>query len=409
MRAPLSDRAALAILTFVNLFNYLDRFIVASLFESLRESLGLTDPQLGWLMSGFIIVYMLASPLFGYLGDRRRRTRVISAGVAIWSLATMAGGWAWNFASLFVARAFVGVGEAAYATITPALLSDYFPLRTRGRVFAVFFMAIPVGSALGYVVGGLIDKAFGWRTAFYVAGLPSLLLAALVLRLRDPERGAQDTDTSGRANPDAPGGLLHDYVRLLRNRTYLLAVLGYGAYTFALGGLAAWMPAFLERARGMARDEATVQFGAVVVVTGFVGTFIGGFLGDRLLRRTKQAYLWISGASTLLALPFTVLALVAEQRWQFMTAMVIAELLLFVSTGPINSAIVNVVPPPLRATALALSIFGMHILGDVPSPPLIGLLSAHSSLEAAMLVVPSGVGLAGVIWMLAALTPAAEK
>src|SRR5207247_4879464 len=146
----------------------------------------LSDTQLGFLMSGVRFVYLLAAPLFGTLGDTRSRNRLLAIGVALWSVATALAGLARNYVGLFAARAAVGVGEAAYGTISPALLADYFPREQRGRVFAVFFAAIPVGAALGYVVGGLVDHFFGWRSAFFVAGVPGLLLAALALRLYDP-------------------------------------------------------------------------------------------------------------------------------------------------------------------------------------------------------------------------------
>src|SRR5438045_3470665 len=191
---------ALAVLTFINLFNYLDRWVLSAVLESIKHSeLHFTDTQLGAIATGFIIVYMLTSPIFGTLGDRKRRPPLIALGVAIWSVATSMAGFARGFATLFAARATVGVGEAAYGTIAPALLADYFPLEKRGRVFAVFFAAIPLGSAAGYVVGGLIDKHFGWRAAFWVAGAPGLLLALLVLLVREVPRGLHDQRPAGSA------------------------------------------------------------------------------------------------------------------------------------------------------------------------------------------------------------------
>ena len=400
-------RWGLFVLTLVNLFNYIDRFVVASLVESLKRSeLHLSDAQLGWLATGFILVYMLTSPIFGTLGDRGKRPRLIAAGVAIWSVATALGGFARSFATLFLARSTVGVGEAAYGTVSPALLADYFPVERRGRVFAVFSAAIPIGSAAGYVLGGLVDHYFGWRAAFFVAGVPGLLLAYMTSRLFDPPRGAQD----GAAAPEATHAhgaaigrqALAAYASLLRNVPYTLTVLGYAAYTFALGALAFWTPAFLERERGLARTDATVQFGAIVVVTGFVGTFFGGWLGDRLLRRFRESYLWVSGVSTLAAVPFAWVAFTARDRGVYTAAIVIAEILVFVSTGPINSAIINMVEPGRRATAVALSILAIHLLGDVPSPPLIGYVSDLSSLGRAMLILPVAFGVSGLIWIFAA-------
>ena len=399
-------RRALAVLTLINLFNYLDRWIVAALAESMKHSeLQLSDTQLGSLMTGFIIVYMIAAPLFGSLGDARSRTRLLSLGVAIWSVATALAGLATSYASLFAARAAVGVGEAAYGTISPALLADYFPRARRGRVFAVFFAAIPIGSALGYIVGGLVDHYFGWRQAFFVAGVPGLVLAALALRLYDPPRGAQDAadGTGGGAHAVSLGGAARAaYAALIRNRPYVLTVLGYAAYTFAIGALAFWTPAFLERTRGIPKAHATVQFGAVVVVTGFIGTYAGGWIGDYFLRVSRQAYLWVSGLVTLAAAPLTLVALAAPRPAVYWTAIVAAELCLFASTGPINSAIVNLVSPHMRATAVALSIFTIHLLGDVPSPSLVGLLSDARSLGEAVLIIPLAVLVGGIIWTYAA-------
>jgi MFS family permease len=410
--APLAGaRLALAVLTLTNFFNYLDRYVVSALVESLKRSeLHLSDGELGALATGFILVYMLASPVFGTLGDRGRRPRLIAAGVAIWSVATALGGLAGRFATLFLARSSVGVGEAAYGTIAPALLADSFPPARRGRVFAVFYAAIPIGSAAGYILGGLVDQHLGWRAAFFVAGVPGLALAWLAARLHDPPRGGQDEGGAIQAHAGAPqAGLagarksaLDAYAGLLRNRPYRLTVLGYAAYTFALGALAFWTPAFLERVRGMSRGTATVQFGAIVVVTGFTGTFFGGWLGDRLLRRWRESYLWVSGAATLLAAPVALVAFVASARPVYTAAIVAAELLLFVSTGPVNSAIVNVVAPGERATAVALSILAIHLLGDVPSPPLVGILSDHSSLGRAFLVIPVAIAVGGLVWLYAA-------
>jgi MFS family permease len=413
-RAVQGAAFGLAILSFVNLFNYLDRFVVSALFESLKHSeLALTDFKLGFLMTSFLVVYMVAAPVFGVLGDRRSRPRLIAFGVAVWSLATALSGFAGGYVSLLAARATVGIGEAAYGTISPSLLSDYYPAKERGRVMAIFFCAIPVGSALGYVVGGLMDAHFGWRSAFFVAGTPGLLLAALCLKLRDPPRGAQDdraaapaaAATVPAAPPGAAGGargVMTVYVNLIRNAPYALTVFGYAAYTFAVGGLAAWMPAFLERVRGMPSAQATVSFGAMVVVTGFVGTFAGGWLGDYCAKYSRQALLWVSAVSTLMAVPLSWAALTAASTAVYTACMVAALLCLFISTGPINAVIVNVVAPLQRASAVALSVFTIHLLGDVVSPPLIGALSDLSSLAAAVRIVPAAVLLAGLLWCWAA-------
>jgi MFS family permease len=400
----------LAILSFINLFSYLDRYIVSALIESLKQAnLGLSDANLGSLMSGFLVVYTVTAPIFGALGDRRSRPRLIALGVACWSFATALSGLAVGYFSLLAARASVGIGEAAYVTIAPSLLSDYFPVRQRGRVMAIFFCAIPVGSALGYVVGGLIDKHYGWRMAFFVAGIPGVLLAALCLLLRDPPRGAQDKGGAPAAAPSPKlklAGIGKDtwaaYGRLMHNRPYVLTVLGYAAYTFAVGGLGVWMPAFLERARGIPRSDATVGFGELVVITGFIGTFAGGWLGDYCAKYSRQAYLWLSAIATFVSAPFVWMALTTTSHGTYLVCMVMAQLLLFLSTGPINAAIVNLVSATERATAIALEVFVIHLLGDAFSPPLIGVLSDHFSLAQAVKIVPVAVVMGGFIWAWAA-------
>ena len=394
----------LAVLTVINLLNYLDRYVLAALLPQIKASgLSLSDFELGTLMTGFIIVYLLAAPLFGSLGDRGRRPRLIALGVTLWSLATAASGLARSYAQLFIARAAVGVGEAAYGTIAPALLADYFPRTTRGRAFAVFYMAIPVGSALGYVFGGLAAQAWDWRVAFLLAGLPGLLLAVSVYWLADPPRGAQESGAAVAPIAGGMGATLSLYLTLLRRAPYTLAVLGYAAYTFAMGGLAFWMPTFLMRARGLPAAQATTVFGVVVVITGFLGTFAGGWLGDLWQKRSPQAYLWLCGMATLLAVPVAALALTAPGREVYYPALIVAELLLFMSTGPVNSAIVNLVSPAQRASAMALSVFAIHALGDVVSPSLIGALSDRWSLGAAVLVVPVAVAASGLLWLAAAV------
>jgi MFS transporter, Spinster family, sphingosine-1-phosphate transporter len=406
----------LFVLTVINLLNYLDRFIPSAVLPQMKASgIVSTDFQLGFLAPGFVVVYMLAAPAFGYLGDRRSRTRPIAIGVALWSLATVWSGLARSYWELFASRAAVGIGEAAYATISPALLADYYPPARRGRIFAIFYMAIPVGAALGYVVGGVVSQAWGWRAAFFVAGVPGLLLALSVLRLPDPPRGSMEPGAGAAAEPlaahaaEQPGvrqalrRTLTLYGQLARQGSYALTVLGYAAYTFAVGGLAFWMPTFLERVRAVPVAQATTGFGAIVVVTGFLGTFFGGWLGDYCLRYTRQAYLWVSGLATLIALPLAVASLASASPYVFYPALVGAELLLFMSTGPINSVIVGIVSPVHRASAVALSMLTIHVLGDVISPPLIGSLSDRTSLGEAVLLVPFAVGVCGLLWVAAAL------
>jgi MFS transporter, Spinster family, sphingosine-1-phosphate transporter len=398
---------ALVVLTLINMFNYIDRYIVPPLFESLRNDPVMghpSDAQLGGLMTAFLVVYMLTSPVFGTLGDRMSRMRLLGFGVALWSFATAIGGLVGSFIALFVARAIVGIGEAAYGTIAPAVLADYFAPATRGRMMAIFYCAIPIGSALGYVLGGTVDTHFGWRAAFFVAGVPGLLLALLAFTVPDPPRGTWEEPA--RTKPDLTlsklAFALQAYRTLARNRTYVLTCAGLAAYTFALGGIATWLPSFLERIRGISHARAASVPGAILVITGFIGTFAGGWLGDKWLPRNRQAYLWLSGIATLTATPIALVVFLAPSPVVFWSATVVAEILLFASTGPIQAVTVNAVSPTMRATAMASQIFFIHLLGDVPSPPLIGAISDASSLATGVLVVPVAVFVSGAVWVYAA-------
>jgi MFS family permease len=387
---------ALAILTLLNLLNYVDRYVISAVLESVRADLWLKDTELGALASAFLVVYTLTSPAFGVLGDRRARPPLLALGVGLWSLATLLSGAARGFWTLLAARALVGIGEAAYGTISPGLLADHFEPSRRGRAYAFFFAAIPIGAGLGYFIGGQMDRLLGWRSAFVVAGVPGALLALWCLRLADPPRGASERTWLMRGET----GILATYRRLLANRPYGLTVAGYAAYTFAVGGMAFWLPSFLERTRGM--HGAGRQVGLIVVMTGFAGTFAGGYAADALRRRFREADLWLSGITTLAAVPLAFAVFLTYRPASYLGALIATQLLLFASTGPVNTAIVNAVPPAERANAVAVSILAIHVFGDVPSPLLIGALSERTSLGRAVLVVPVAILVAGIIWTYAA-------
>jgi MFS transporter, Spinster family, sphingosine-1-phosphate transporter len=250
-------------------------------------------------------------------------------------------------------------------------------------------------------VGGLVDHWYGWRVAFFVAGLPGLALAAWVLRLPDPPRGAQDQSPGVQQPGVRAPSALRVYWSLLQRLPYMLTVLGYAAYTFAVGGLAFWMPDFLENVRGVPEAQATTGFGAIVVLTGLVGTFAGGWLGDYWLKFSRDAYLWLSAVTALVAVPLALIAVTASAPPVYYSAIVAAELLLFMSTGPINSAIVNLAAPRERASAVALSVLVIHLLGDAISPTLIGGLADVSSLATAVLIVPVAIAACGGLWLAA--------
>ena len=392
---------ALWVVTCLNFVNYIDRFILAAVLPRVKVELVLSDFQLGLLANAFLIAYFLTSPAFGILGDRRSRPRLMAAGVAAWSVATAAAGIARNFVQLLLARAGVGVGEAAYSTISPALLSDYYPPGSRGRAFAIFYVAIPVGAASGFLLGGALEKAFGWRAAFYVVGIPGIFLAVLAAGLKDPIRGS--AEIGGGHKPPLQlnvGAMLRV---LIKNRSYIGTVLGYAAYTFALGGLAFFMPTYLERVRGVELSEADFMVGSVTVLAGLCGTFAGGYLGDWAATKINHGQLWICGVSSIVGIIPTWLTLTQSSSPAYVLWFFVAEFLLFLSTGPVNVAIVNIVPVEVRATAMAMSIFAIHLLGDAASPPIIGWLADKNGLASAVLIVPAAVAISGLVWTATAL------
>jgi len=399
IRSPL---AIVALLTGLNLLNYLDRYVVNAVSPRIQHAFGLPDARTGWVMSAFMLGYFLTSPAFGALGDRRPRRGLIAGGVVVWSLATVGSGLAVGFASLIVARIAVGVGEACDATLSPTIIDDVASPGAKARALAIFYAAMPVGAALGYIVGGQLEGAFGWRSAFFVAGAPGLVLALLVLCVDEPPRRPSTEDTP-------PAGVRAG--TLFAIPTYRDAVLGYVAYTFGLGAFAAWAPTYLEARLALPLPTADFWLGVTLAVTGFAGTLVGGVLADRWPGPDRiVANLGLCAVSTALAAPFALATLLAGSPTGFFAATAAAEFLLFVSTAPVNAALLDAVPRDLRASAMATSIFAIHLFGDFVSPPAIGRISdllrasapgatnAGDSLRTAMLVLPAALALGAALW-----------
>jgi len=390
---------ALGVLTFINLLNYLDRYIVSGVIPRIEETFGVDHAQAGWLQTVFILVYMLVAPLGGYLGDRYPRRWVLSLSIAIWSFATVGAGLAGSFAVLLLSRAIVGVGEAGYGTVSPGLIADYYPLSERTRALSVFYVAIPVGAALGYVLGGWIGNTWTWHWAFFVGGLPGLVAAMLALRMHEPPRGA--TEEGGAAAAQKVPFLV-GLKNLGHNAFYWVSVAGLTLMTFSIGGLAIFMPTFLELERGVAPTEAAIVFGAVTAVSGILGTLVGGVLGDRAERKSATGGLWLSGIGMLLAAPFMVwCAYTASVPLIYATAFA-AMFLVFLNNGPLNAAIVSAVPPLFRSFAVGLSVLIYHLLGDALSPPIIGWLGDKLSLGTAITLNAIPVFLGGLVLVVGA-------
>jgi predicted MFS family arabinose efflux permease len=392
LRVLPSPRAALAILTGLNFLNYVDRFVPAAVMPSIIAALRLKDAQAGSLTMLFIVSYSLISPVAGYFGDRSPRFRLAALGVLVWSAATFGSGLAPTFLALAAARALTGVGEASYTVVTPSLVSDFYPAARRGRALAIFYAAIPVGSALGYVLGGLINEHFGWRWAFFLAGIPGMALALTLLLLRDPQRGAMDATTAGAPKSNRPS------LRVLTAQpSFVFNTAAQIIYTFVVGGLAAWMPTYFVRVRHMPLKTADIDFGGVLALAGLIGTLVGGRLGDRLASRHPGGHFLLSGWSLIASLPFAVAGVLAESPAIFWPAMFVALTLLFLNTGPLNAAMANVLPAHLRGWGFAINTMAIHLLGDALSPWAIGIASDRMGLGTPVLVTATLPILAGLV------------
>jgi MFS transporter, Spinster family, sphingosine-1-phosphate transporter len=371
---------ALLLLTGLNLLNYLDRYILPGAQPLIQAEFHATDQRMGALTTALFVTYMLTAPFTGWLGDRFRRKPLIVAGAVFWSLATLATYWVHDYWSLYIRHALVGVGEATFGIFAPAVLSDFYPARDRNRILSFFYLAIPVGAALGYLVGGQLGARYGWRTPFFVGAVPGLLIAgAYALFATEPERGGSDAEPQPAAKPTV-GEMFEHFLGLFRNPGFMCAALGMAMLVFAMGGISTWMPTFLNRFAGMSVGKAGTILGAITVVDGLAGTAMGGWLAQRWLRKDHRALYLLSAWSVILTLPVAALVFFGPLKWA-VPALFVAEFFLFLNTGPLNAAICNSVSSGVRSSAIALELFLIHFLGDTFSPQIIGAISGVSNLR----------------------------
>jgi len=384
----LYPRTALALLTALNLLNYIDRSVLYAVQDLIKAEFHRSDAAFGMLTSVFFIFYMCAAPFMGPLAERFSRKPVIIAGALIWSGATLLTAVTHDFTGLVIRHTLVGVGEASFVILSPTFVADMFPENHRGRVMGIFYLAIPVGTALGYVLGGMMGPTYGWRTPFYVGAAPGVLLAFLLVFVPEPEWGQFDPHEK---RPDR-----NTLKGLAKNPAFLTATFGMAMMTFALGGLQVWMPTFLHRAHGYTLGKANQLFGLSTAVNGLVASLSGGWLSDYLLRRTRAAHYLVSAVSLALGIPAMWMALYSDGT-RMVVGIFAAEFLLLLNTGPLNAAVINSVGAHVRAMALAVNIFIFHLLGDIPSAWLIGYISDRYSLQAAFLGPVVAIGLSSAI------------
>lgn len=387
-QTDLQPRAALIVLTALNLLNYADRNVLFAVQPLVQVEFHVSNAQIGYLTSAFLGFYMVAAPFVGPLADRYSRKLIIVVGALFWSALTLLTAVTHNYTELLIRHTLVGVGEATFVTIAPTFVADLFHENVRGRILGVFYLAIPVGSAAGYLLGGYLAPQHGWRFPFYIAAAPGFLLAMIVLLLKEPERGQFD---SIQETPER-GTILG----LGRNPAFLTSTLGMAAMTFSLGGIQVWMPKFLYSERHYTLEAANFAFGIIIVIDGIAAALAGGWLGDYLLKRWKSSYYLVSAASMLLGIPVMIVALFTKGRLM-MPAIGVAAFFLLLNTAPLNAAVINSVGAHIRATALAVNIFIIHILGDVPSPTMMGWVADKRSLQTAFVLPVIAMGISSAI------------
>jgi MFS family permease len=442
---------ALSVLTLLNFLNYIDRQALPAVAPAIQRDLGLTDTEIGAMEAALLLSFTVLAPLFGRLGDRYSRTRLMAAAAVIWSIATGLAAWVdrWPIlppslqlklpffgaialssvaVGLCGVRAMVGIGESSYSTITPTLVADYFPLQRRATALGVFQAAIPMGFALGYVLGAVLAHYFGWRVAFMLVGLPGLVMAVIVWRLREPKRGARDLpniQSNSEANAAAMNITTQTWWSTTRQifgtRDWLLSTAGYTALTFVLGAFATWATLMLARDKHMSETAAAVVLGVVSLIAGAAGTFGGGWIADRVAARRRNGYFLVCAASSLLAVIPAAVALITHRPMLFLPAIFFAVVLLFINNAPFHAILVNSVPPSIRASAMALNIVVIHSCGDLISrfgvgklsdslaegragliggfARLLGIDPAREHLTAALLVVPGGLLISALFFL----------
>lgn len=384
----LYPRTALIVLTALNLLNYADRNVLFAVQPLVQEEFHVSKEQIGLLTSAFLGFYMVAAPFVGPLADRYSRKIIIVLGAIFWSGLTLLTAITHNYTELLVRHTLVGIGEATFVTIAPTFVADLFHENVRGRILGVFYLAIPVGSAAGYLLGGYLAPQHGWRFPFYIAAAPGFVLALTVLFLKEPPRGQFDSlkETAERGT----------VLGLVRNPAFLTSTLGMAFMTYSLGGIQVWIPQFLYSERHFTLEKANLLFGIIIVIDGILAALAGGWLGDYLLPRMKSSYYFVSATSMLLGIPVMIIALFNKGPLMI-PAIGVAAFFLLLNTAPLNAAVINSVGAHIRATAIAVNIFIIHILGDVPSPTMMGWVADKHSLQAAFVLPVIAMGISAAI------------
>ncbi len=400
-----SRGAILALLTGLNFLNYIDRYVLASVLKHITSDLQLSHLEAGLGGSAFMVGYFMTAPLFGARADKGNRKGLIAFGVLVWSLATVATGLSSGLVAFLIARMFVGIGEASYATLAPTIIDDMTPPESKNRTLAIFYLAIPLGSAMGFIMGGVIDTHIGWHEAFFIAGAPGALLALTCLLIVEPPRKLAAAKTN----------IVENLRVLAKIPLFRRAVVGYCAYTAALGAFAYWGPEFLGTRFEITTEKSGFWFGVTTVISGTIATLVGGRWADRTVRELPavdpdaphdarenrvaiNALLRICALGMVVAAPLGVVTFFMPSLPTFLVLTFFVQLGLFVSTSPVNAIGLRSVPPYLRASAMAAMIFAIHLFGDLWSTAALGLLRDLLPMLLAMMALPLTFALSAYWW-----------
>jgi len=362
----------LAVLFCVNILNLADRQVVYILFPLIKSDLGLTDAQLGALGAlPFAIFYSFMGIPLGWLADRWNRVRLITIGLTAWSGLTALSGMTRGFWPLFAVRAGVGVGESTCAPAGQTILSDYFQPAKRSTILATFNCAVPIGHGLGLYLGGYIAQQWGWRWAFFLLGIPGLLLALLVATLKEPVRGQMDEVKPTSESSHAMKQLLA-ILRATPSLRWHLA--GMAVIGFSVNAYAVWLPTFLVRVRGMSIETAGTITGVSAIIAGLLGTFLGGIIADRWTERRRDARMLILVIRSVFVIPLLIgMFFVPSPSW-LIPLIVIGSSVSSLWFGPAAAVVHDLVRPELRSLAVAIYVLAINVAAGV-SPLLVGKLT----------------------------------
>lgn len=369
----------LLLLFFVNLLNYFDRTIPAVVFEPMRHEFGLSDLELGILGGAFTIVYAIAGIPLGRLADTGSRKKLLSVGITVWSLFGAATGYAWNFITLLLTRFGVGIGEASCAPTSTSIIGDLFPPEKRARAMGIFMLGLPLGLLLAFfTVGAMVEAFDSWRAPFFIAAVPGIIIAVILLFIREPKRGESE-------NLDLDGTKVERPIRkILSIQTIWWVILSGVTVNFALYAGNGFMVALLQRYYELSLSHAAIVTGLIVGLTGLIGLTFGGILSDKVSQRNKLSRLHLGTFGMLAAALCTYLALTqdAESLVAFSVLFGTGWLCYYSYYTTVYPALQDVVEPRLRATAMALYFAGMYLLGGASGMVVVGGLSDYLANEA---------------------------